>query len=48
MTKLLENIFRTVNIALVNELTMLCDRMDIDVWEVVRAAKTKPYGFMSF
>jgi UDP-N-acetyl-D-glucosamine dehydrogenase len=48
MTKLLENIFRTVNIALVNELAMLCDRMDIDVWEVVRAAKTKPYGFMSF
>jgi UDP-N-acetyl-D-glucosamine dehydrogenase len=48
MTKLLENIFRTVNIALVNELAMLCDRMQIDVWEVVRAAKTKPYGFMSF
>jgi UDP-N-acetyl-D-glucosamine dehydrogenase len=48
MTKLLENIFRTVNIALVNELAMLCDRMDIDVWEVVRAAATKPYGFMSF
>jgi UDP-N-acetyl-D-glucosamine dehydrogenase len=48
MTKLLENIFRTVNIALVNELAMLCDRMQIDVWEVVRAAATKPYGFMSF
>ena len=48
MTKLLENIFRTVNIALVNELAMLCDRMEIDVWEVVRAAATKPYGFMSF
>jgi UDP-N-acetyl-D-glucosamine dehydrogenase len=48
MTKLLENIFRTVNIALVNELAMLCDRMGIDVWEVVDAAATKPYGFMSF
>jgi UDP-N-acetyl-D-glucosamine dehydrogenase len=48
MTKLLENIFRTVNIALVNELAMLCDRMGIDVWEVVEAAATKPYGFMSF
>jgi UDP-N-acetyl-D-glucosamine dehydrogenase len=48
MTKLLENIFRTVNIALVNELAILCDRMQIDVWEVVRAAATKPYGFMSF
>ncbi len=48
MTKLLENIFRTVNIALVNELAMLCDRMDVDIWEVVRAAATKPYGFMSF
>jgi UDP-N-acetyl-D-glucosamine dehydrogenase len=48
LTKLLENIFRSVNIALVNELAMLCDRMDIDVWEVVDAAATKPYGFMSF
>jgi UDP-N-acetyl-D-glucosamine dehydrogenase len=48
MTKLLENIFRSVNIALVNELAMLCDRMGIDVWEVVEAAATKPYGFMSF
>ena len=48
MTKLLENIFRSVNIALVNELAMLCDRMKIDVWEVVEAAATKPYGFMSF
>jgi UDP-N-acetyl-D-glucosamine dehydrogenase len=48
LTKLLENIFRSVNIALVNELAMLCDRMDIDVWEVVEAAATKPYGFMSF
>ncbi|MBI5309575.1 MAG: nucleotide sugar dehydrogenase [Actinobacteria bacterium] len=48
MTKLLENIFRAVNIALVNELAVICDRMDIDVWEVVEAAATKPYGFMSF
>jgi UDP-N-acetyl-D-glucosamine dehydrogenase len=48
MTKLLENIFRAVNIALVNELAQLCERMDIDVWEVVDAAETKPFGFMSF
>jgi UDP-N-acetyl-D-glucosamine dehydrogenase len=48
MTKLLENIFRSVNIALVNELAMLTDRMGIDVWEVVDAASTKPYGFMRF
>jgi UDP-N-acetyl-D-glucosamine dehydrogenase len=48
LTKLLENVFRSVNIALVNELAMLCDRMDIDVWEVVEAASTKPYGFMRF
>jgi UDP-N-acetyl-D-glucosamine dehydrogenase len=48
MTKLLENIFRSVNIALVNELAMLAERMGIDVWEVVDAAATKPYGFMSF
>ncbi|CAN5552466.1 nucleotide sugar dehydrogenase [soil metagenome] len=48
LTKLLENVFRSVNIALVNELAMLCDRMGIDVWEVVEAAATKPYGFMSF
>jgi len=46
--KLLENIFRNVNIALVNELAMLCDRMGIDVWEVVEASATKPFGFMSF
>ncbi|HEY4915337.1 MAG TPA: nucleotide sugar dehydrogenase, partial [Solirubrobacteraceae bacterium] len=45
MTKLLENIFRSVNIALVNELAMLSDRMGIDIWEVVDAASTKPYGF---
>jgi len=48
MTKLLENIFRSVNIALVNELAILADRMGIDVWEVVDAAATKPYGFMRF
>jgi len=48
LTKLLENIFRSVNIALVNELAQLCDRLDIDVWEVVEAAATKPFGFMSF
>jgi len=48
LTKLLENIFRSVNIALVNELAQLCDRMRIDVWEVVEAAATKPFGFMSF
>ncbi len=48
MTKLLENIFRCVNIALVNELLMLWERMDINIWEVVDAAKTKPFGFMPF
>ena len=48
LTKLLENIFRSVNIALVNELAQLCDRMGIDVWEVVDAATTKPFGFMPF
>jgi UDP-N-acetyl-D-glucosamine dehydrogenase len=48
LTKLLENIFRSVNIALVNELAQLCDRMGIDVWEVVDAAGTKPFGFMRF
>jgi len=48
LTKLLENIFRSVNIALVNELAMLADRMGIDIWEVVEAAATKPYGFMPF
>ena len=46
--KLLENIFRAVNIALVNELKMILDRMGIDVWEVIEAAKTKPFGFMPF
>ena len=46
--KLLENIFRSVNIALVNELKVVFDRMGIDVWEVIDAAKTKPFGFMPF
>jgi UDP-N-acetyl-D-glucosamine dehydrogenase len=48
LAKLLENIFRSVNIALVNQLAMLADRMGIDIWEVVDAAATKPYGFMRF
>jgi UDP-N-acetyl-D-glucosamine dehydrogenase len=48
MTKLLENIFRSVNIALVNEMALLAERMGIDIWEVVDAAATKPYGFMRF
>ncbi|MFA5386123.1 MAG: nucleotide sugar dehydrogenase [Candidatus Paceibacterota bacterium] len=48
MTKLLENIFRLVNISLVNELKMISSKMDIDFWEVIEAAKTKPYGFMPF
>jgi len=47
-TKLLENVFRSVNIALVNELKVIYDAMDIDVWEVINAAKTKPFGFMPF
>ncbi len=48
LVKLLENIFRSVNIALVNELAILCDRLGLDVWEVIDAAATKPYGFMRF
>lgn len=48
MTKLLENIYRCVNIAMVNELKMLCLRMGIDIWEVIEAAKTKPFGFHAF
>jgi UDP-N-acetyl-D-glucosamine dehydrogenase len=48
MCKILENTFRLVNIALVNELTQLCDRMGINIWEVVEAASTKPFGFMPF
>lgn len=48
MVKLLENVFRNVNIALVNQMAMLCDRMGLDIWEIVGAAATKPYGFMPF
>ncbi|MCL6430239.1 MAG: nucleotide sugar dehydrogenase [Anaerolineae bacterium] len=48
MSKLLENVFRSVNIALVNELAVLCERMGIDIWEVIAAASTKPFGFMPF
>ena len=48
MEKLLENVFRSVNIALVNEMALLCRRMGISIWEVIEAAKTKPYGFMCF
>ena len=48
MEKLLENVFRSVNIALVDELTILCHRMGINIWEVIEAAKTKPFGFMPF
>ena len=48
LAKLLENVFRNVNIALINQLALLCERMDIDVWEVIDAAATKPFGFMRF
>lgn len=48
MTKLLENMFRLVNISMINELSLLCGKMGIDIWEVIEAAKTKPYGFMPF
>ena len=48
MEKIYENTFRNINIALANEMTILCEKMDIDVWEVIEAAKTKPYGFMAF
>ena len=48
ITKLLENTFRSVNIALVNEVALMCDKLGIDVWEVITAAATKPYGFMPF
>jgi UDP-N-acetyl-D-glucosamine dehydrogenase len=48
MSKLLENIYRSVNIALVNELALLCERMSIDIWEVIEAAATKPFGYMPF
>jgi UDP-N-acetyl-D-glucosamine dehydrogenase len=48
MTKCLENVFRLVNISMINELALLCGRMGIDIWEVIEAAKTKPYGFLPF
>ena len=48
MTKLLENTFRAVNIALVNEMALMCERLGVDVWEVIQAASTKPFGFMRF
>jgi UDP-N-acetyl-D-glucosamine dehydrogenase len=48
MTKLLENTFRMINIGLVNEMALMCDRLGIDVWEVIEAAATKPFGFMKF
>jgi UDP-N-acetyl-D-glucosamine dehydrogenase len=48
MTKLLENTFRLVNISMINELALLCDKMKVDIWEIIEAAKTKPYGFMPF
>ena len=48
MVKLLENTFRAVNIGLVNEMAKMCARLDVDVWEVIRAASSKPFGFMPF
>ncbi|MBB6673325.1 nucleotide sugar dehydrogenase [Cohnella nanjingensis] len=48
MSKLLENTFRSVNIAFINEMAMMCERMSIDIWEVIKAASTKPFGFMPF
>jgi UDP-N-acetyl-D-glucosamine dehydrogenase len=48
LAKLLENVFRNINIAFVNQLALLCERMGLDVWEVVAAAATKPFGFMKF
>jgi len=48
MVKLLENTFRSVNIAMVNELALMCNKMNLDVWEIINAAKTKPFGFMPF
>ena len=48
MEKILENTYRNINIGLVNELTMLCNKLGISMWEVVDAAKTKPYGFQAF
>src|SRR3974390_2753568 len=48
MAKVLENIYRSVNIALVNELKWLCQRMNLNIWEIIEAAKTKPFGFQAF
>jgi len=48
MAKLFENVFRSVNIALVNEMSVLCEKMDVSVWEVIEAATSKPFGFMPF
>ena len=48
MVKLLENTFRAVNIGMVNEMALMCDKLDIDVWEVINAAATKPFGYMPF
>ena len=48
MVKLLENTFRSVNIGLVNELALMCDRFNLDVWEIIDAAASKPFGFMPF
>ena len=48
MAKLLENTFRMINIGLVNEMALICDRLKVDVWEVIEAAATKPFGFMKF
>jgi len=48
MVKLLENTYRSVNIGLINEFAMMCHAMKIDVWEVIEAARTKPFGFMAF
>jgi UDP-N-acetyl-D-glucosamine dehydrogenase len=48
MVKLLENTFRAVNIGLINEITIMCDKLGVDVWEVIAAAKTKPFGYMPF
>ncbi len=48
MAKLLENTFRMINIGMVNEMAIMCDRLGVDVWEVIDAAATKPFGFMKF
>ena len=48
MVKLLENTFRAINIGLANEIALMCEKLDLDVWEVIDAAATKPYGFMKF